>query len=132
MKANNGYKIRKDRELKGFTQDYMSGKLEMSQHAYSKIDNNDIKLDRGSIEYSSKILDVETFDLISFDDNLGFYNCSQSGKFQTFNNNFPTEIKKSFNYRINHVEKEVLFLMRNAPKKLNFSVVRIYFIYLYV
>jgi hypothetical protein len=108
------------------------GKLEMSQHAYSKIDNNDIKLDRGSIEYSSKILDVETFDLISFDDNLGFYNCSQSGKFQTFNNNFPTEIKKSFNYRINHVEKEVLFLMRNAPKKLNFSVVRIYFIYLYV
>jgi hypothetical protein len=48
------------------------GKLEMSQHAYSKIDNNDIKLDRGSIEYSSKILDVETFDLISFDDNLVF------------------------------------------------------------
>ncbi|WP_396173132.1 hypothetical protein [Flavobacterium sp.] len=50
MKANNGYKIRKDRELKGFTQDYMSGKLEMSQHAYSKIEINEIKLDRGRIE----------------------------------------------------------------------------------
>jgi transcriptional regulator with XRE-family HTH domain len=50
MKANNGYKIRKDRELKGFTQDYLVGKLEMSQHAYSKIEINEIKLDRGRIE----------------------------------------------------------------------------------
>jgi hypothetical protein len=66
------------------------GKLEMSQHAYSKIEINEIKLDRGRIEYSSKTLDVEPFDLISFDDNLVFNNCSQSGKFQTFNNNFPT------------------------------------------
>jgi len=48
------------------------GKLEMSQYAYSKIENNDIKLDRGRIEYSSKIFDIESFDLISFDDNLVF------------------------------------------------------------
>ena len=45
MKANIGDKIRKARELKGFSQDFMAGKLEMSQWAYSKIENNDIKLD---------------------------------------------------------------------------------------
>ena len=39
MKANIGDKIRKVRELKGFTQDFMAGKLEMSQRAYSKIEN---------------------------------------------------------------------------------------------
>ena len=110
MKANIGDKIRKVTELKSFTQDYMAGKLEISQRAYSKIENNDIKLDWGRIEYSSKIIDVKPFDLISFDDNLVFNNCSQSGKFQTFNNNFPTELTKSFDYRINHLEKEVLFL----------------------
>ena len=70
MKANIGDKIRKVTELKSFTQDYMAGKLEISQRAYSKIENNDIKLDWGRIEYSSKILDIEPFDLISFDDNL--------------------------------------------------------------
>jgi transcriptional regulator with XRE-family HTH domain len=36
MKANIVDKIRKDRELKGFTQDYLVGKLEMSERAYSK------------------------------------------------------------------------------------------------
>jgi transcriptional regulator with XRE-family HTH domain len=64
MKANIGDKIRKVRELKGFTQDFMAGKLEMSQRAYSKIENNDIKLDWGRIEDISKILDIEPFDLV--------------------------------------------------------------------
>ncbi len=72
MKANIGDKIRKVRELKGFTQDFMAGKLEMSQRAYSKIENNDIKLDWGRIEDISKILDIEPIDLVSFDDNLVF------------------------------------------------------------
>lgn len=110
MKANIGDKIRKVRELKGFTQDFMAGKLEMSQRAYSKIENNDIKLDWGRIEDISKILDIEPFDLVSFDDSLVFNNCTQSGKFQTFHNNFPPELKKSYEDRVNHLEKEVLFL----------------------
>jgi transcriptional regulator with XRE-family HTH domain len=110
MKANIGDKIRKVRELKGFTQDFMAGKLEMSQRAYSKIENNDIKLDWGRIEDISKILNIEPTDLVSFDDSLVFNNCTQSGKFQVFNNNFPDELKKSYEDRVNHLEKEVLFL----------------------
>lgn len=110
MKANIGDKIRKVRELKGFTQDFMAGKLEMSQRAYSKIENNDIKLDWGRIEDISKILDIEPTDLVSFDDSLVFNNCTQSGKFQVFNNNFPDELKKSYENRIDHLEKEILFL----------------------
>lgn len=110
MKANIGDKIRKVRELKGFTQDFMAGKLEMSQRAYSKIENNDIKLDWGRIEDISKILEIEPFDLVSFDDNLVFNNCSQSGKANVIHNNFPEELKKSYEDRVNHLEKEVLFL----------------------
>lgn len=110
MKANIGDKIRKVRELKGFTQDFMAGKLEMSQRAYSKIENNDIKLDWGRIEDISKILDIEPTDLVSFDDSLVFNNCSQSGKFQVFNNNLPDELKKSYEDQIEHLKKEVLFL----------------------
>ena len=110
MKANIGDKIRKVRELKGFFQDFMAGKLEMSQRAYSKIENNDIKLDWGRIEDISKILEIEPTDLVSFDDSLVFNNCVQSGKFQVFNNNFPDELKKSYEDRIAHLEQEVLFM----------------------
>jgi transcriptional regulator with XRE-family HTH domain len=110
MKANIGDKIRKVRELKGFTQDFMAGKLEMSQRAYSKIENNDIKLDWGRIEDISKIFEIEPFDLVSFDDNLVFNNCTNSGKAHIMNNNFPDELKKSYEDRIGYLETEVLFL----------------------
>jgi transcriptional regulator with XRE-family HTH domain len=118
MKTNIGNKIRKVRELKGFTQDFMAGKLEMSQRAYSKIENNDIKLDWGRIEDISKILDIEPTDLVSFDDNLVFNNSPQSGKnnTNTINNNFPDELKKSYENQIEHLEKEVLFLRELLEK----------------
>ena len=110
MKTNIGDKIRKVRELKGFTQDYMASQLEMSQRAYSKIENNDIKLDWSRIENISKILNIEPIDLVSFDDNLVFNNCTNSGKAHIMNNNFPDELKKSYEDRIAHLEEEVLFM----------------------
>jgi len=110
MKTNIGDKIRKVRELKGFTQDYMASQLEMSQRAYSKIENNDIKLDWSRIENISKILNIEPIDLVSFDDNLVFNNCTNSGKAHIMNNNFPDELKKSYEDRIAHLEQEVLFM----------------------
>lgn len=117
MKANIGDKIRKVRELKGYTQDFMAGKLEMSQRAYSKIENNDIKLDWGRIEDISKILEIEPTDLVSFDDSLVFNNCTQSGKANIIHNNFPLELKKSYEDRITHLETEVLFLRELLGKK---------------
>lgn len=53
----------------------------------------------------------------SFDDNLIFNNCSQSGKANIINNNFPDELKKSYEYRITHLEKEVLFLRELLTKR---------------
>lgn len=88
----------------------MAGKLEISQRAYSKIENNDIKLDWGRLEDISKTFEIEPIDLVSIRDSLVFNNCSQSGKFQVFNNNLPDELKKSYEDRVDHLEKEVLFL----------------------
>jgi transcriptional regulator with XRE-family HTH domain len=110
MKANIGHKIRKVRELKCFTQDFMSAKLEISQRAYSKIENNEIKLDWGRIVNISKILEIEPIELVSFDDSLIFNNCVKSGKSQVSNNNFPDELKKNYEDRIAHLEQEVLFM----------------------
>lgn len=82
----------------------------MSQRAYSKIENNDIKLDWNRIESISRILNIEPIDLVSFDDNLVFNNCTNSGKAHIMNNNFPDELKKSYEDSIAHLEQEILFL----------------------
>lgn len=105
-----GNKIRKIRELKGFTQDYMASQLEISQRAYSKLENEEIKLDWQRIQKISTILEIELIDLVSFDDNLVFHNSTQSGKINTINNNFPDELKKSYEDRIKHLEDEIVFL----------------------
>ncbi|HLW09451.1 MAG TPA: helix-turn-helix transcriptional regulator [Fermentimonas sp.] len=105
-----GNKIRKIRELKGFTQDYMALKLEMSQRAYSKLERDEIKLDWRRIEKISEILEIKPIDLVSFDDNWIFHNSPQSGKIKTINNHFPEELKKSYEDRIKHLEEEILFL----------------------
>jgi transcriptional regulator with XRE-family HTH domain len=118
MKANIGDKIRKVRELKGYSQEYMATQLDVSQRAYSKIENNDIKLDWGRIENISKILEIEPIDLVSFDDNLVFNNCTQSGKAHIINNNFPEELKKSYEDRIIHLEQEISFLRGILEKRI--------------
>lgn len=107
-----GHKIRKIRELKGYTQDYMATKLEMSQRSYSKLEKEEIKLDWQRIEKISDILEIEPTDLITFDDNLIFHNSPQGGKnnTNTIHNYFPEELKKSYEDRIKHLEEEVIFL----------------------
>ena len=88
MENKIGNRIRKIREIKGLTQGYMSAKMEISQRTYSKIENNDIKLDWDRIQSISKILEVDPLQLVSFDEALIFNNCSQSGKQNVYNNNF--------------------------------------------
>ena len=94
----------------------MANKLSLSQRAYSKLENQETKLDWERITSISKILEIDPVDLISFDDSLVFHNCSQSGKQHTFNNHFPKELKEQYEKRITHLEKEVEFLRSQLKK----------------
>ncbi|VAW11731.1 hypothetical protein MNBD_BACTEROID03-211 [hydrothermal vent metagenome] len=116
MKHDLGAKIRKIRALKGYTQDYMAAKLDVSQRAYSKLENNEIKLDWNRLTDISKILEIDPVELISFDDSLIFHNCSQSGKLHTFNN-FPEDLKKQYENQIAHLKEEIKFLREKFADK---------------
>ena len=111
-----GGKIRQIRELKGFTQDYLAAQLGISQRAYSKLECDEIKLDWDRITAISKIFEMEPTDLVSFDDNLVFHNCTQSGKFNQFINQIPEKLIEQYEARIKALEEEVLFL-RGLVKK---------------
>ena len=59
--------IRKIRELRNYTQDYLAAKLGISQNAYSKIELGYSKLTLERLFQISIILDVEAMQILSFD-----------------------------------------------------------------
>lgn len=110
MKTKLGSKIRKIRELKGFSQEYMAHKLSISQRAYSKLERNEIKIDWDRINEISDVLEVNPIDLINFDDNLIFNNCTQSGKFENFVNHYPDKLIEVLENQISDLKVEIEFL----------------------
>jgi transcriptional regulator with XRE-family HTH domain len=59
--------IRKIREYRNYTQDYLAAKLAISQNAYSKIELGYSKLTLDRLFQIAIILDVKVMDLISTD-----------------------------------------------------------------
>lgn len=59
-----GSVIRKYRELRNYTQEYVSKEMKISQNAYSKIENNYTQLTVKHIKELSRILEVSILDLL--------------------------------------------------------------------
>lgn len=59
--------IRKTREFRNYTQEYLAAKLGISQNAYSKIELAYTKITLERLFHISMILEVELTDLISLD-----------------------------------------------------------------
>jgi transcriptional regulator with XRE-family HTH domain len=108
--VNIGYKIRKVRELKGFTQDFLAQELNISQKAYSKIERGETKVDNKRISDISKVLEVDPMDLLTFDESFVFNNCIQSGKFMQFIHQIPEKLIEQYEARIKQLEEENRFL----------------------
>lgn len=110
MKKEIGHKIRQIRELKGYSQEYVASKLGVSQRAYSKLETNETKLDWQKITKIAGVFEIDPLDIISFDDNLVFHNCHQSGKFGQFYNHIPEKLIEQYEMRIKGLEDEIRFL----------------------
>lgn len=116
MKKELGLKIRQIRELKGYSQEYIANKLKISQRSYSKIETNQTKIDWERITKIAEILEVSPMDMVAFDDNLIFHNCTQSAKFESFINQFPEKIIEQYELRIKGMENEIAFLKEIITK----------------
>jgi transcriptional regulator with XRE-family HTH domain len=110
MDKKMGQKVRMVRELKGFSQEYMAHSLGMSQRGYSKLERDESKLDWERITQIAKLFEMEPLDLVSFDDNLVFNNCTQSGKANNIYNQVPDKLIAQYEERITHLEADVAFL----------------------
>ncbi len=64
-----GFKIRKQRELKGITQQFMADQLQMAVSNYNKIENNKIELSVHRMLEISKLLKIDICYLLEIDSN---------------------------------------------------------------
>ena len=62
-----GTVIRKFREMRNYSQEYVAGKMGISQNAYSKIENNITQLTVSHVRQISAILEVSVMDLLKDD-----------------------------------------------------------------
>jgi transcriptional regulator with XRE-family HTH domain len=62
-----GTVLRKYREMRNYSQDYVARKMGISQNAYSKIENNITQLTVNHVKQISQILEVSVMDLLRDD-----------------------------------------------------------------
>ena len=72
-------KIKQIRELKNITQEFIATQLGLSTRAYSKIETGETQLTINRLNEISKVLGVDSIEILGFDDKQVFNNCKQDG-----------------------------------------------------
>ena len=67
-----GQKIKKLRELKNLTQDYMAQELGITQSAYSRMELGETELTYNKLEKIANLFEVKPEDIINFSENMIF------------------------------------------------------------
>lgn len=67
-----GHKIKKLRELKNLTQDFMAAQLDITQSGYSRLENNEVDLPFSKLERIAEVFEMKPEDIIAFDEKYVF------------------------------------------------------------
>ena len=118
-----GEKIRKFRELRGYSQEYVASQLGMVQTNYSKIERGEApNLTVNRLEDIAKVLEVDAGSILSFDEkqvfNSTFNNQSGSygGNIMYIQESFNRE-REQYEARIKHKDEEIAFLRERWKDK---------------
>ena len=102
---NLGEKIKKLRELKNYTQQYMADQLDISQSGYGKIERNEIDISISKLEKIAKILDTDIYTVMIFDEKNVFNTRMEKHTYTSVNN--QTEL---FDKIIHQYKEEIGYL----------------------
>lgn len=72
IKSNVYINVRKIRELKNLTREYVAGEVEMSMSGYSKIERGEVDLTVSKLIKIAKVLDVSVEFILKFDTTIFF------------------------------------------------------------
>jgi len=107
---NIAYKIKKARVNKGFSQEDIAAKLNVSQSAYAKIENGNTKLDIERLLDIVKILEMDIQDLLNIENiKNNYYSNNEIKNSPAFVENFNIGIKDAYDETIKNLKEEVKF-----------------------
>lgn len=109
-------KIKKIRELRGFSQEYMALQLNISQSAYSKIEKSDKSLNVERLQSIATIFEIDAIDLMSDNNDVIFNNCQQSGLYNTYN--LHDKFIVTLESQIREQQNEILYLRKLLENEL--------------
>jgi len=110
-----GNKIRKIRELRNLTQDYMAQKLGVSQSNYARMESNEVSIPEKRLSQIADILQTTADAIRKFDDSLIFNitqgDHSSAGQNVTVNHyHISPELQKLYEDKIRLLEEKIIFL----------------------
>ncbi len=100
-----GNNIKKLRELKNYTQEYMATALNMSQNGYSKLERDETEMSLTKLDSIAKVLEMDWRAVLDFDEKH-FFNV-HNGTNGTSGNNFSIHHNDKM---IEHLQQEIHFL----------------------
>lgn len=106
MILNPETKIKQIRELKNITQEYVANQLELSTRAYSKIETGETQLTINRLNEISKVLGVDSLEILGFDEKQVFNNCKQDGYIGINHISIPEKLIAQYEKTIKVLENE--------------------------
>ena len=110
MSAEIGIRIRKMREFRNYTQNYMADKLNLSQNMYSKIENGQAPITTDRLEQIAKTLDVPLENIINKE--YPIYNIDNKNTGNVYGNigTLHEENKETMQQTINLLKEELHYM----------------------
>ncbi len=112
-----GQRIRKIREIKGFSQENLAFELGMSVTGYGKIERDEVSVNFNKLEKIASVLGVNAETIIGFDENVAFNNFNSKIENQIGHYEMPKEMKELFEENIKLL-KEKIVLLENEIERL--------------
>lgn len=108
------YKIRKIRELKNLSQEYVATRMGLNQSTYSRIESGMQKLDIDQLLLLSKIFEVDSVDILNFDESH-IFNAPHPPEENTTHltiHNLSQELIHSYESQIKALKEEIQYLRK--------------------
>lgn len=122
---NLGFNIRKIREQKGFSQEYMANELDISQASYARLENEDTKITVERLQKIAEILETNIIDFFNTDKFI-IHNQNYEGSYggNSYVQNLNVENKEttaklitSYEERLKEKDEQIHFLKSLLDKK---------------
>lgn len=113
-----GFNIRKTREKRGFSQDYMANVLEISQASYARLENEDTKITVERLYKIAEILDSSIIDFFDVDKMIIQNQTNNDGSFGNgYVQNLHIENKEIYEKLLKSKDEQIALLTKIIENK---------------